>query len=499
MSFIEMQGITKIYPGTIACNKVSVSFDRGEVHTLLGENGAGKTTLMKVLYGLAKPDEGKIFVNGQEKRIDSPKDAIEAGVGMVHQHFMLIPTITVVENVILSLNENGLFIDKKKVAERLLELADRYGLKVDPYAKVSTLTVGQQQRVEILKALYRNCELLILDEPTAVLTPQETEELFVAVRNLLAEDKGVIFISHKMNEVMEISNKITVLHLGEVVGSVKPEDTDARGLAKMMVGREIKFEIEKSDKPAGDVVLDIKDLCAKDARGVQTVNNLSLSVRAGEIYGVAGVDGNGQSELIKSITGLCKCTGKVTIGDKDVTNAHPRTVLDCGVAHIPEDRQARGMIMKASIRDNLILDTFYNEEYQNGPFLKWAKLDEHARYIVENYNVKTPDIFHTGDSLSGGNQQKMVVGRELDKNPKLLLAVHPVRGVDVGATEFIHEQIVAARDAGCAVLLISTELDEIFALSDRIGVIYEGEILGEMDRKDANIENIGMLMAGNRI
>ena len=499
MSFIEMKGITKIYPGTVACDKVDVTFERGEVHTLLGENGAGKTTLMKVLYGLAKPDEGKIFVDGKEVSITSPKDAIDNGIGMVHQHFMLIPTISVVENVILSLNENKLFIDKKSVAEKLLELSKRYGLAVDPYAKVSSLTVGQQQRVEILKALYRNCDLLILDEPTAVLTPQETEELFVAVRNLLSENKGVVFISHKMNEVMTISSIITVLHLGKVVGSVKPEETDARGLATMMVGRDVKFEVDKAECKAGDVVLEVKDLHAHDARGVEAVRGLSLQVRAGEIYGVAGVDGNGQSELIKSIAGLCKRTGTVKINGKDVSKASPKEILDCGMAHIPEDRQHVGMIMSASIRDNLILDTFYNPEYQNGPFLKWKELDAHAEELVKHYGVKTTNIAYEGSSLSGGNQQKMVVARELDKDPKLLLAVHPVRGVDVGATEFIHEQIVAARDAGCAVLLISTELDEIFSLSDRIGVIYEGEILGEMDAKDADIETVGMLMAGNRL
>ena len=498
MSFIEMKGITKIYPGTIACNKVNVTFNRGEVHTMLGENGAGKTTLMKVLYGLARPDEGQIFVDGKEVTINSPKDAIDHGIGMVHQHFMLIPTISVVENVILSLNENKLFIDKKAVAERLTELSKRYGLAVDPYAKVATLSVGQQQRVEILKALYRNCELLILDEPTAVLTPQETEELFVAIRNLLSENKGVVFISHKLNEVMTISDIITVLHLGKRTGEVRPDETDARGLANMMVGRQVKFEVEKKELPEGEVVLDVEDLCAKDARGVEAVRHLSLKVRAGEIYGVAGVDGNGQSELIKAIAGLIKYTGSVKITGKDVSHKSPMDVLNCGVAHIPEDRQGMGMIMGASIRDNLILDTFYNKEYQNGPFLKWKDLDKHAQEIVDNFSVKTPNIFFAGDSLSGGNQQKMVVGRELDKAPKLLLAVHPVRGVDVGATEFIHDRIVEARDSGCAVLLISTELDEIFQLSDRIGVIYEGEIMGEMDRKDADIETIGLLMAGNK-
>ena len=499
MSFIKMEGITKIYPGTVACDKVDVEFERGKVHTLLGENGAGKTTLMKILYGLAEPNEGKIFVDDKEVKITSPKDAIANGIGMVHQHFMLIPPLSVVENMILSLNQNGLFVDKRTVSDKLMELSKRYGLAVDPNEKVENLSVGQQQRVEILKALYRSCDLLILDEPTAVLTPQETTELFSAVRNLLSENKGVVFISHKMNEVMEISDTITVLHLGKKVGSVRPEETDAQRLSNMMVGREVKFEVEKKVMPEGDVILDVEDLHAFDERGIEAVRGLSLKVRAGEIYGIAGVDGNGQSELIRSIAGLMKHTGKVTVCGKDVSKAKPKEILDCGVAHIPEDRQGMGMIMNASIRDNLILDTFYNDEYQNGPFLKWKDLDEHAHYLVEHYNVKTPDIRYNGASLSGGNQQKMVVGRELDKDPKLLLAVHPVRGVDVGATEYIHNAIVKARDNGCAVLLVSTELDEIFELSDRIGVIYDGQITGVLDRKDAEIEKVGILMAGNRL
>ncbi len=498
MSFIELKEITKIYPGVVACDKVSIAFERGEVHTLLGENGAGKSTLMNVLYGLAKPDSGEILVEGKPVEIDSPKAAIACGIGMVHQHFMLIPTLSVVENVILSLDEKRAFINKKEVANRINEISQKYGLMVDPYAKVSTLTVGQQQRVEIIKALYKNCDLLVLDEPTAVLTPQETQELFVAIRNLLKENKAIIFISHKLNEVMEISKIITILHLGKVTGNVLASETNARQLANLMVGKEVSFEVDKAPQKLGDVMLEVEDMHAKDAKGVETVRGLNMKVRAGEIYGIAGVDGNGQSELIRGIVGLCKKTGTVRIGGEDVSSATPRQILDKRVAHIPEDRQGMGVVMGMPIRENLVLDTFYDGQFNKGCFLDWKKVDAKADYLVEHYLVKTNNTNNDIHSLSGGNQQKLVVGRELDKDPALLFAVHPTRGVDIGATQFIHEQIVAARDKGCAVVLVSTELDEIMALSDRIGVIYEGEILGEMDRKDANYERIGLLMAGKR-
>ncbi len=491
-----MRDITKIYPGTVACDHVSIGFKRGEVHTLLGENGAGKSTLMNVLYGLAQPDEGAIYVNGKETKIDSPKTAIDCGIGMVHQHFMLIPTLSVVENVILSLDEKRAFINKKEVADHILKISHKYGLAVDPYAKISTLTVGQQQRVEIIKALYKNCDLLVLDEPTAVLTPQETRELFQAIRNLIAEDKAVIFISHKLNEVMEISKEITILHLGKVINSVEPCNTNARELACMMVGKDVCLDIGKEEHRPGEAVLEVEDLRVRDGKGVERVRGLNMTVHAGEIYGIAGVDGNGQSELIRGIAGLCKKNGRVAICGVDLSRATPRQILNQGVAHIPEDRQGMGVVMKMPIRNNLVLDTFYSEEFTKGFFLDWKKVDSKAQYLIEHYDIKTPNADNDINSLSGGNQQKLVVSRELDKQPKLLLAVHPTRGVDIGATQFIHQQIVSARDRGCAVILVSTELDEIMAISDRIGVIYEGCILGEMDRKDANYETIGLLMAG---
>lgn len=498
MDFIELKGITKIYPGTVACDKVSVSFKRGEVHTLLGENGAGKSTLMNVLYGLAKPDNGQIYINGVAVEIDSPKKAIACGIGMVHQHFMLIPTLTVIENVILSLDENKIFINKKRIAEQILEISKKYGLLVDPYAKINTLTVGQQQRVEIIKALYKNCDMLVLDEPTAVLTPQETKELFVAIRNLTAENKAVIFISHKLNEVMEISKTITILHLGKIAGEVNTCDTCAKDLANLMVGKELSFELDKDDAHPGAVMLEVENLHAKDTKGVEMVRGLSMHVRAGEIYGIAGVDGNGQSELIRGIVGLYAKTGKVTIAGTEMTHASPKQILDMGVAHIPEDRHGMGMVVKMPIRSNLVLDTYNNGEFSKGVFMDWKKVDEKAQYLIEHYGIKTTSADNGADSLSGGNQQKVVVARELDKNPRLLFAVHPTRGIDIGATQFIHRQIIAARNNGCAIVLVSTELDEIMVLSDRIGVIYEGDIIGEMDRKDANYERIGLLMAGKK-
>lgn len=496
MSFVELKEITKIYPGVVACDKVSVAFERGQVHTLLGENGAGKSTLMNVLYGLAKPDGGEILIDGKAVEIDSPKKAIACGIGMVHQHFMLIPTLTVVENMILSLDEKRVFTNKKEVADRIDVISKKYGLLVDPYAKVSTLTVGQQQRVEIIKALYKNCDLLVLDEPTAVLTPQETRELFVAIRNLQKEQKAIIFISHKLNEVMEISDTITILHMGIVAGHVLAGDVDARKLASLMVGENVSMEVKKTLKKPGDVMLEVEDLHVKDVKGIETVRGLNMRVCAGEIYGIAGVDGNGQSELIRGIAGLCKKTGTVRINGEDVSQATPRQILDKNVAHIPEDRQGMGVVMNMPIRENLVLDTYYNGQFSKGCFLNSKKVDAKVDYLIEHYRVKTNNPNNDIYSLSGGNQQKLVVGRELDKNPTLLFAVHPTRGVDFGATQFIHEQIIAARDKGCAVVLVSTELDEIMELSDRIGVIYEGEILGEMNRQDANYERIGLLMAG---
>jgi len=495
---LEMQDITKTYPGTVACDKVNLSVAKGEVHTLLGENGAGKSTLMKILYGMTSQDSGSIFFQGHKVNIGKTEDAIKIGIGMVHQHFMLVPAISVVENVILSLGSSarGVFLDKVTAEKRIMQLSDKYDLHIDPKAKVEDLTVGQQQRVEILKAIYKNCELLILDEPTAVLTPQETRELFQIISTLKSEDKSVIFISHKLNEVMEISDRITVLRSGKVIGVVKKEDTDARQLARMMVGKDVLFQVDKKKQAPGEKVLEVRDLHANDRRGIETVRGIDLTVHAGEIYGIAGVDGNGQRELIYSITGLCKKSGEVIIGGKECRNYTPRQVLDCGVSHIPADRQGMGLVMTMSIKENLVLNTYRMEDFGKNGKMNWKLAKQHADHLITEYDIKTPDSENRMSSLSGGNQQKVVVARELDKTPRLLLAVNPTRGVDVGAIEFIHSQIENARDNGCAVLLISTELDEIMSLSDRIGVIYNGKIVGEMDRENANTEKLGLYMAG---
>ena len=498
---VELRHITKRYPGTVACDDVSIGFKRGEVHTILGENGAGKSTLMNVMYGLTEPDEGEIFVEGKRVRIHSPKDAIRCGIGMVHQHVMLVPTLTVAENIVLSANErDGIFVRPKEVATKIKDISDRYGLSINPYEKVGNLTVGQQQRVEIIKALYKKCEILVLDEPTAVLTPVETGELFVAIHNLISEKKAVVFISHKMKEVMRISNVVSILHLGKVSGHTKIEDTDAKTLAKLMVGRDFTFESKKEPKSPGEVRLEVKNLHVKNAEGIETVRGLNMTVRAGEIYGIAGVDGNGQSELIRSIMGLCeKKSGTVLIKGQDVSRKSTGEIMQMGLAHIPEDRQGMGVILQMSIRENAVLDTFHDPKLHNGCFMDWIAVENRSRDIIQNYDVKTPNDTNSVASLSGGNQQKLVVGRELNREPEILFAVHPTRGVDIGATKFIHDQLIKARDNGCAVVLVSTELDEVLELSDRVAVIFNGQILGEMPASEATYEKVGLLMAGNKL
>lgn len=496
---LELKNISKYFFGFCANHEINLTVEAGKVYGLLGENGAGKSTLMNILYGLEQPDEGTIYIDGKQERISSPKTAISRGIGMVHQHFMLIPALTVTENVILAMDENRhLLLDKKTVANRIMELSKRYHLQIDPYAKVEDLTVGQQQRVEILKAIYKDCRLLILDEPTAVLTPKEIEELCGMIRHFKKEQKSVIFITHKLNEVMRVSDSICVLRSGEKVAEVLPESTSQPELAALMVGKAVTFRVEKEKRTPGKEVLSVSHLGVNHRNGRRAVDDLSLRVREGEIYGIIGVDGNGQPELVQAITALTKIeSGSVEILGKDVTRAEPKQVLDCGVSHIPEDRQHMGISMKRTVTDNLLLYNYNNKELKKGIFLDWKKLGRFAEDMVKKYNVKVPDLQMQIGYLSGGNQQKAVVAREMEKEPKLLLAVHPTRGVDIGAIEFIHKQIVAARNLGCAVLLVSTELEEVLSLSDRIGVIYEGKILGEMDQSDADIEKIGLLMAGS--
>lgn len=497
-NMLELRNISKMYGKAYANKNINLSVEAGKVYCLLGENGAGKSTLMNVLYGLIQPDGGEIFIDGKEVSISSPKDAIAHGIGMVHQHFMLIPALTVAENIILAMDEKKrFFADKAGVAERIRQISDKYGFQINPFAKVADLSVGQQQKVEIVKAIYRDCRLLILDEPTAVLTPKETEELYVIIDQFKKENKSVIFISHKLHEVMHVSDSISVLRNGENVATLNKCDTNENELAAHMVGKKVNFVVEKEEAHTGKTVLEVKELKVKGKKGNLAVDGLSLQVKAGEIYGIAGVDGNGQSELIEAIAGLVKSqSGSISILGQDMTNQTPGKALKQGVSHIPADRQHMGILMQQSLLRNLILYDYNNPKLKKGCFMNWKKEEEHAKAMVEKYNVKTPSLaLHIG-YLSGGNQQKAVVARELEKNPKLLLAVHPTRGVDIGAIEFIHKEIVKARDKGCAVLLISTELDEVLALGDRIGVIYEGKILGEMERKDATVDKIGMYMAG---
>ena len=496
---LEVKAITKRFPGVVANADVNMTLQKGEILALLGENGAGKSTLMNVVYGLYKPTEGDIFVNGKKVVMHSPKDAIALGIGMVHQHFQLVPVMTVAENIMLGAEsvKNGL-LDIKKVAADVKALSHRYHLDVDPYAIVEDLPVGVQQRVEIIKALYRDAEILILDEPSAVLTPQEIEGLFEIMKLLREEGKSIIFISHKLKEVLYISDRIVVLRGGRVVGETTPEQATQESLAAMMVGREVLLTIDKQPATPKDVVLSVKQLKARDELGEPALRGISFDVRGGEILGVAGVQGNGQTELVEVITGLRKATaGEIFISGEKMTNASPRTITQKGQSsHVPEDRHAYGMVASYSVADNLILNTYNLEPYSKGITINRPAIIKHAEELIETFDVRTPGPLTPGGSLSGGNQQKMVVAREFSRPSKLLIAAQPTRGIDVGSIEFIHRQIVNKRDEGVAVLLVSSELDEIMALSDRIAVMYKGEIIDIVPRAAATRENIGLLMAG---
>jgi ABC-type uncharacterized transport system ATPase subunit len=499
---LELSGITKRYPGIVADDNVDFDVRRGEVHALLGENGAGKSTLMNILYGLTKPDEGEILVGGRNVTFSSAKDAIEAGIGMVHQHFMLIPVMSVAENIVLGVEpvRDRVLLDERGAEERVRELSTQFGLAVDPTALVSTITVGQQQRVEILKALYRKAEILILDEPTAVLTPQEAGELFEIIRSLKADGKSIIFITHKLNEVLAIADRVTVLRRGKRIDTVPREGATEQGLARMMVGRDVLLRVEKKSTTPGDVALEVNDLHVFDERGLEKVRGVSFSVRAGEIVAIAGVDGNGQTELIDAITGLRPGrSGKITVGGKafDGATATARHMLEAGVGHIPEDRQRRGLVLQFSLAENLAL-----HDYDKTPDSKWgwlfpAQLIRRAVRLLEEFDVRGGGPLTLASALSGGNQQKVVVAREVNRNPIVLIAAQPTRGLDVGAIEYVHRRLVAERDAGHAILLVSLELDEVLSLADRILVIYEGQIVGEHEA-GASQEQIGLEMLGSR-
>ncbi len=496
---LELRGITKRFPGVLANDKVDISLREGKILALLGENGAGKSTLMNILYGLYKPDEGKIFIRGKEVDIEGPNDAIAQGIGMVHQHFMLVPVMTVTENVMLGIEpvKNGFFLDRETVSKRIKEISDQYGLEVDPHAYIKDLPVGIQQRVEIIKVLYRAADILILDEPTAVLTPQEVEGLFKIIKTLIAAGKSIIFITHKLKEVLAVADDITVLRLGTVVGSIKPEDATSEALASMMVGRDVNLTVEKKPAKPAETVLEVEDLYVRNERQHLTVQGVSFNVRKGEVLGVAGVQGNGQTELVYALTGLLPFeSGAIRLLDESIHHAAPRDILERGVAHIPEDRQRHGLILSFPIHDNLMLCTYYKRPFAKGISLQPQPIFNNAEELVKEFDVRTPSVYVNAGTLSGGNQQKVIVAREFSRPIELLIASQPTRGLDVGSIEYIHQQIVKKRDEGTGVLLVSSELDEILALSDRIAVMYKGKIMDILDADKTSKEQLGLLMAG---
>jgi simple sugar transport system ATP-binding protein len=497
---LEMRGITKRFPGVVADDHVDFDLRQGEVHALLGENGAGKSTLMNILYGLYRPDEGEILLNGQRVTFHSAKDAIDRGIGMVHQHFMLIPVMTVAENIVLEVEPTkaGVLLDYDAAVERVRELSTRFGLAVNPKAKVGSISVGQQQRVEILKALYRGAKILILDEPTAVLTPQEAGELFEIVKSLQAEGTSIIFISHKLKEVLEIADRITVLRRGKKIDTIPREGATEDGLAQMMVGRTVLLRVEKTKPATGDVLLEVRDLSVSDERGLPVVRDVSLEVRAGEIVGLAGVEGNGQSELIEAITGLRgRDSGEVVVAGEVISHPTARRMLDAGVGHIPEDRQRRGLVLEFSIAENIALHDYNQPPASRFGWLFPRRLVQRARELIREFDVRGGGPQTRAAALSGGNQQKLVAAREVARDPKVLIAAQPTRGLDVGAIEYLHRRLIEERDEGRAILLVSLELDEVLSLSDRILVMYEGQIVAE-HASGATEEEIGIEMLGGR-
>lgn len=497
---VEMRGITKRFPGIVANDNISLSVKKGEIHALLGENGAGKSTLMNILFGLYQPDEGEILINEQPVKITSPNVANELGIGMVHQHFMLVEKFTVAENIVLG-NEpkNGLQIDMKKAVQEVERLSHQYGLKVDPHAKIEQISVGMQQRVEILKTLYRGAEILIFDEPTAVLTPQEISELIEIMHNLVKEGKTIILITHKLKEIMAVCDSVTIIRRGKVIDSLEVKDTNPDELAAKMVGREVNFRVDKAEAQPKEPILVVENVTAKGNRGVNALNGISFEVRAGEILGIAGVDGNGQSELIEALTGLRKISeGRILLNGKDISNQSPRAISEAGLSHIPEDRHKRGLILDFTMSENMVLETYFHPAFNKNGFLDYGAIDKHAARLIEEFDVRTPSIHTLARALSGGNQQKAIIAREVDKNPDLLIAAQPTRGLDVGAIEFIHRRLVEQRDKGKAVLLLSLELDEILNLADRIAVIYEGKIVGIVDAKKTNEQELGLMMSGGK-
>jgi simple sugar transport system ATP-binding protein len=497
---LELRGITKRFPGVLANDNVSLTVEAGEIVALLGENGAGKTTLMNILYGLYTPDSGEVLVDGVPLKLSSPSDAIEAGIGMVHQHFMLVPVFTVSENVILGIEpvELGGRLKRREASRIVKEISERYSLAVDPDAMIEDLPVGVQQRVEIIKVLHRDARYVVFDEPTAVLTPQEVDE-FVGIMNGLKEDgRGIVFISHKLKEVLEVADRIVVMRDGASVAEVVPSEATEERLAELMVGRPVDLIVHKEEAAPKEPVLTVTDLVVLDDRFQRAVNGLSLEVRAGEIVGIAGVQGNGQTELVESIMGLRVSTsGRVMVGGTDVTTASPRDLHRLNVAHVPEDRQEAGLVLDFTVTENMVLTSYYDNPFSQGIRMDWGVAAEETKRLVDHYDVRTPGIDTPLSSLSGGNQQKVIVAREFDRNVRLVVASQPTRGIDVGSIEYIHSRIVEERDEGAAVLIVSSELDEVMALSDRILVMYRGKIVAEFDAAEATSTEIGLAMLGS--
>lgn len=499
-SILELKGISKAYGNVAANDNINLSLAKGEVHAILGENGAGKSTLMNILYGAVKADSGSIEIEGTTVAINSPRDAIANRIGMVHQHFMLIESMTVMENIVLAINssEPGITVNEKQIAGKVKALSSKYGLEVPINAFVRDITVGQQQRVEIIKALYKNCSILILDEPTAALTPIEVKQLIKAVRLFKEEGKSVLFISHKLKEIMEISDRVTVLRGGKAIGTVMTQDTTIEELVYMMVGRKLT-PLREGKETYGEALLKIKNLKIKDKRGITAVDNVSFTIRAGEVYGLAGVDGNGQNHIVKAVAGLIKGeTGEIVLNNTNITYFTPRKVIESGVSHIPQDRQTEGLVLDLNMEENFILDKYNSRAIKKNHFmLSWPKIEDMSARLIEKYKIKVPSSKAKVSSLSGGNQQKVIIARALERKPLLLLAVHPTRGVDVGAIEFIHQSIIEAKENGCAVLLFSADLDEVLSLSDRIGVMYSGELIKEFSKESFDVDEIARAMIGS--
>ncbi len=498
---IEMEDIRKEFPGVVACDDITFKVKKGEIHALLGENGAGKSTLMNILFGLYQPDSGSISLRGEKVNITNPNVANDLGIGMVHQHFKLVHNFTVTENIILGIEPTkALMIDTRSASARIRELSKRYGLNVEPEAIISDVSVGMQQRVEILKMLYRDAEILIFDEPTAVLTPQEVQELTKIMHGLIEEGKTIILITHKLREIMNIADRCTVIRWGKVVGTVNVSDTSEEKLAEMMVGRKVLFELQKEKANPKREILTIEDLSVAGSDGKHGIKNFSLGVRCGEIVGLAGVDGNGQTELVETIIGLRKAdSGRIKLHGQNICDLPIRRRIETGMAHIPEDRHKHGLVLDYTVQENLILKNYYHPPYSNKGIIDWEYVYDHAERIIKDFDVRSGQGAEaSARSLSGGNQQKAIVGREIDGNPELLIAVQPTRGLDVGAIEYIHRRLVEQRDQGKAVFLISLELDEILDLSDRIAVIYNGELVGILDAEQTDENEIGLMMAGGK-